>query len=158
MIERIRKAEPEDLEKIVDLCEQKRIEYEGYSPYFWRKAPDSSDRQLEYFQTLIRDPDVFFLVEEYDLKLLGFVIGAIITAPPVYAPGGKCCIIDDFNIASSAAWETNGRALLEAVKAEARKRQAVLIIVVCANKDSPKRQLLSNAGLSVSSEWHVAPL
>ncbi|MBI4640146.1 MAG: GNAT family N-acetyltransferase [Candidatus Tectomicrobia bacterium] len=154
----IRKATDADISGMVAISETKRIEYQGYSPLFWRKAPDSSARQESYFQSLLRRPDLIALIAEADGKLAGFVIGAIATAPPVYNPGGPVCIIDDFVVADSSHWPSIGAALLEAVQHEAKGYGAVLVVVVCAQRDQAKRTLLQEAGLSVASEWHVRPL
>lgn len=154
----IRRAIEADIPRMVTISETKRIEYEGYSPVFWRKAPDSSPKQELYFQSLLMGTEVIALVAEAEDLLLGFVIGAIITAPPVYNPGGPVCIVDDFAVANSTDWHSVGATLLEAVEGEAKARGAVLSIVVCAQRDQAKRELLRSAGASVASEWHVKPL
>jgi hypothetical protein len=46
-------------------------------------------------------------------------------------------------------------ALLTAVEHEARARGAVLVLVVCAQRDNAKRTLLRDAGLFTASEWYV---
>ena len=45
--------------------------------------------------------------------------------------------------------------LLTAVEREAQACGAVLVMVVCAQRDQAKRALLRAAGLSVASEWYV---
>ena len=45
----IRGAIQTDIPFMVAIAEVKRVEYEGYSPVFWRKAPDSSPKQERYF-------------------------------------------------------------------------------------------------------------
>jgi hypothetical protein len=45
----IRRAAETDIPNMVAIAETKRIEYEGCSPVFWRKAPDSSPKQERYF-------------------------------------------------------------------------------------------------------------
>jgi len=51
-----------------------------------------------------------------------------------------------------------GGALLAVTTREAQARGAVLIVVVCAQRDQAKRALLQEAGCVVASEWHVKPL
>jgi GNAT superfamily N-acetyltransferase len=154
----IRKATAADIPHMVAIAEVKRVEYEGYSPVFWRKAPDSSPKQELFFQRLLAAADVIALVAETDTSLVGFIIGAVTTAPPVYNPGGPVCIVDDFTVANSTEWGLVGAALLAAVEQEAKAQGAVLSVVVCAQRDQAKRDLLREAGLTVASEWHVKPI
>ncbi|HJY80147.1 MAG TPA: GNAT family N-acetyltransferase [Candidatus Binatia bacterium] len=154
----IRRAIEADIPRIVAIAEVKRVEYEGFSPVFWRKAPDSSPKQELFFQRLLTAADVIALVAETEASLLGFIIGAVTTAPPVYNPGGPVCIVDDFTVANPTEWDSIGAALLAAVEQEAKARGAVMSVVVCAQRDQAKRNLLREAGLTVASEWHVKPI
>jgi len=154
----IRAAREADIPSMVAISETKRIEYEGYSPVFWRKAPDSSPKQEVYFQRLLTGADIIALVAEAESTLLGFVIGAITSAPPVYNPGGPVCIVDDFAIANPTEWGSVGATLLAAVEREAKARGAVLSVVVCAQRDQAKREVLQRAGLTVASERRVKPI
>lgn len=36
-------------------------------------------------------------------ELAGFAVGTIVTAPPIYDPGGPICVIDDFAVADSGS-------------------------------------------------------
>ena len=154
----IRRAIQTDIPRMVAIAEAKRVEYEGYSPVFWRKAPDSSPKQEQYLQSLLASPDIMAFVAQAGDRVTGFVIGALTTPPPVYMPGGPVCIVDDFAVAPPEAWRPVGAALLAAVTREAQARGAVLIVVVCAQRDHAKRALLQEAGCAVASEWHVRPL
>src|SRR5262245_48106521 len=122
----IRNATEADIPQMVAIAETKRIEYEGYSPIFWRKAPGSSATQEIFFQRLLTSPDVIALIAEGDNALSGFIISAITVAPPVYNPGGPVCIIDDFAVAKLQDWNSVGAELLAAVEREAKARGAVL--------------------------------
>lgn len=154
----IRTAQETDIPRMVAIAETKRVEYEGYSPIFWRKAPDSAAKQELFLQRLITRGDVIALVAETETALSGFIIGTLTSAPPVYNPGGPVCMVDDFAVAHSQEWESVGAALLTAVERTAKERGAVLSIVVCAQRDQAKRSLLHKAGSAVASEWHVKPL
>ena len=154
----IRRAIETDIPHMVAIAETKRIEYEGYSPVFWRKAPDSSPKQERYLQSLLTGTDVIALVGQTEDGLAGFIIGALTTAPPVYNPGGPVCIVDDFAVAPPEEWYAVGSALLAAMAHEARVRGAILMVVVCAQRDQAKRALLQEAGCTVASEWHVKSL
>jgi len=148
----IRRAREGDIPHMVALAEAKRVEYAGYSPVFWRKAPDSCPRQERYLQSLLRDTDIIALVAQVGDRLAGFILGALATAPPVYNPERPVCIVDDFAVATPEEWQTVGPALLTAVAQEAQARGAVLVVVVCAQRDHAKRALLRGVGLSVASE------
>jgi GNAT superfamily N-acetyltransferase len=154
----IRATAETDIPRMVAISETKRIEYAGYSPVFWRKAPDSSAKQEMYFQHLLRRAEVIAFVAEAGDTLSGFVIGAITLPPPVYNPGGPVCLVDDFAVANPRDWESVGAPLLAAVEREAKARGAVLSVVVCAQGDQAKREMLQQAGATVASEWHVKPL
>jgi hypothetical protein len=104
------------------------------------------------------DPNVIVRVAQEHEHLVGFIIGALTTAPPIYNLGGPVCIVDDFAVASPEEWRTVGPGLLAVVEREAQARGAVLVVVVCAQRDQAKRALLRDAGLSVASEWYVRPL
>jgi len=154
----IRGARETDIPYMVAMAEAKRVEYEGYSPVFWRKAPDSSPKQERYLQSLLTSPDIIALVAQAEDGLEGFVIGALTMPPPIYHPGGPVCMVDDFAVAAPEAWRVTGAALLTAIAQEAQARGAVLMVVVCAQRDQAKRALLQEAGCAVASEWHVRPL
>jgi GNAT superfamily N-acetyltransferase len=140
---------------MVDLSEQKRREYQAYQPRFWRKAADSREKQLPFFERLIENDRVIALVHELSGSIDGFVIASLMDAPPVYDPGGMTCLIDDFVVAAAGNWTTVGEALLAAANQEAKARGAVQTVVVCGHRDGPKRAMLAEGGFSIASEWYV---
>jgi GNAT superfamily N-acetyltransferase len=153
----IRKAGTADVARMVELSEEKRLQYQAYQPRFWRKAPDSQEKQLPHFERVLAADRVIALVHERDGGIDGFVIATLLDAPPVYDPGGLTCLIDDF-IAADEAWDTIGAALLEAVDREAKSRGAVQVVVVCGHCDQPKRRMLSTEAFTIASEWYVRPI
>ena len=60
----IRRAIEADIPHMVAIAEAKRVEYEGYSPVFWRKAPDASPKHERYLQSLLTGTDVIALVAQ----------------------------------------------------------------------------------------------
>ncbi len=150
----IRKAVAEDVARMVELSEQKRWEYATYQPRFWRPAADSRERQKHYFARLVGEERTLALVHEQNGVLDGFIIAAVVPAPPVYDPGGLTCLIDDF-VAAPDAWSTTGAALLAEVSRQAKERGAVQTVVVCGQRDEPKRRMLGAGGHSIASEWYV---
>jgi len=154
----IRHAIEADIPHMVAIAETKRVEYEGYSPVFWREALDTPPKHERYLQALLTGTDIIALVAQVGNSLAGFAIGALTTAPFVYNPGGPVCVVDDFAVTMPEEWRVVGDALLAAMSREAQTRGAVLLVVVCAQRDQAKRVLLQEAGCSVASEWHVKPL
>ncbi|MBI3429321.1 MAG: hypothetical protein HY050_04560 [Actinobacteria bacterium] len=155
---RIRMAEDFDLEEILNLANGKRLEYETYQPVFWRVAPDAKAQQRTYIADQIADEKVITLVATSESKLVGFVIGRLVPAPPVYNPGGLTCSIDDFVVRRNDLWETIGADLLDQVRKVAISKGAVQVVVVCGHFDEPKRKALEKSSLTIASEWWVAPL
>ncbi len=151
----VRKARNTDVAQMVSLSEEKRSAYESFQPVFWRKAPNSAEIQSTYFKRLLLRDDHIFLVCEHAGAVNGFIIGAVGPAPGVYDPGGLSCTIDDFCVSSAAAWEIEGKALLEEGQKYAKQMGAVQIVVICGQKDVPKRSFLCELQLSVASEWYT---
>ena len=154
----IRRAIESDIPRMVAISEAKRTEDERHSPILWRKASDSSAKQELHFQRLLKSSDTIAVVAVEANLLCGFAIGAITSAPPVYNPGGSLCVIDDFAVLNPEDWASVGGSLLKAVEREAKTRGAVLSVVVCAQRDQAKRELLQKSGANVASEWHVKAL
>ena len=151
----IRSAQLADVAHMVELSEQKRAEYEKHKPEFWRKADDSAEKQLPYFEQQIRSEHVIALIHELDGVIDGFVIAMLISAPAVYDPGGLSCFIDDFVVKDPSLWQSVGVALLNDVSHEAKNRGAVQSIVVCGHHDTSKQLMLASTGSSIASEWWV---
>jgi GNAT superfamily N-acetyltransferase len=154
----IRPATLDDTEALVALSERFREQLAELSPVFWRKAPDSFEKQLGWFRILLEQGDTIALLDERDGNVRGFVIGRLQAAPPVYAPGGSVCLVDDFCVADDAEWESLGAQLLAAIEARAKQRGAVIQIVICPNRHPGKRDLLGARGFAVNAEWHVREL
>lgn len=154
----LRKAENHDAIAIVDLAEQRRLQYQQYQPTFWRKAEDSRAKQLPFLESLIKREDVIVLVHESEGRVDGFIIADFVPAPPVYNPGGPTCRVDDFCVAAGSLWETVGQELLNEVRRKASERGAAQNVVVCGHLDQPKRAMLTQLGYSIASEWYVRDL
>lgn len=155
---RIRAAELGDVEAMVQLSATFRASLSAYSPIFWRPADDAFEKQAAWFSMLLPLPDSLAFVAEAGAEVRGFVIGRLQEAPPVYAPRGPVCLIDDFCVASDAEWSSVGTALLDAVERVAASRGAVVSVVVCPQLASAKRTMLGDRGFSVAAEWHVRSL
>lgn len=154
----VRKAEKQDVPGMVALSEAKRTNYETHSPIFWRKAENSAKIQAGFFLKLLETDEFLSLVHEENGVINGFIIGRLIPAPPVYNPGGKACVIDDFAVASPSLWGSVGVALRNEVEARARQAGATVSVTVCGAHDQPKRQALTESGAHLASEWYVRPI
>ena len=154
----VRRAVEDDTPRMLELAEERRRLYETYQPSFWRPSPNARTAQAAYFKTLISNSrNAIVLVGEDAGVLRGFIIANLIEAPPVYAPGGRTCVIDDFAVAEGD-WNKAGRDLLNEALFLAREAGAVHGVVVCGHLDEAKRNFLLGAGLSITSEWFVKNL
>ena len=154
----VRKATAADVPAILAIAEAKREQYQRYQPTFWRKAGDSREKQTPYLASLVENDRVICRVHEHAGVVDGFVIASLLTAPPVYDPGGPVCLIDDFATQSSDDWQSVGRALLTAATDEAKLRGAILAVVVAGHLDEPKRAMLASEGYAIASEWQTKEL
>ncbi len=154
----IRTAEADDVEGMVALSEQYRQQLERYQPVFWRKAADSAAAQTSFFLALLQRPNVIAIVHRAVTGLAGFLVATLVEAPPVYAPGGLTCVVDDFCVAEELHWPLTGAALLNEATRRAREQGAVQVVVVCPHRDQAKLALLAAEGLTVASEWHTRAL
>jgi GNAT superfamily N-acetyltransferase len=152
----IKRANLEDLDRLLGIASAHRTSYAEYQPRFWRPAPDAVDRQRAYFTSILDDDKTLVLTAtEDDAGLHGFAIGRLVPAPPVYDPGGVSCLVDDFAVADPEEWLTIGPLLLDALRSWAASRDAAQMIVVTAHLDEPKRAALQSRGLTIASEWWV---
>ena len=155
----VRAAADADVEAMVALSEQFRARLQTLSPVFWRKAADSAEKHAVWFRILLTADGTFALVHDGADAIDGFIIGRMTPAPPVYAPGGPICLVDDFCVSEDDGdWTHTGRALLEATEGLARERGAVLSVVVCPHLGGAKREFLASLGFAPTSEWHVRAL
>lgn len=151
----LRKAEAKDVDAMVALSAAKRIEYAKAQPVFHKIAPDADAKQKAFLQDQLAKADQCFFVHSEGSKVDAWINGRLVSAPPVYEPGGRVLLVDDFCVARPELWATAGKALLLQAQAWAKGQGAVLVNVVCGPEDAPKRALLKELGLGVASEWHV---
>ena len=151
----IRKAIPEDVPEIARLSSLKRKQYEQYQPVFHKEAEGAFDKQVLFLKDNISKDHLIVLVHEEGQKINGFIIGALVNAPPVYNPGGKVCLVDDFMVEDPSLWTRVGLSLLNRVTELGKEKGAVLVNVVCGPMDKPKSEMLAKFGFDVATEWHV---
>ena len=149
-----RLAGPEDVARIVTLAAEKRLLHSTYQPQFWNPSEGAEVLQDGWFRFLLTDPSHQVLVTEVDSEVVGFIVGRLMDAPPVYDPGGKTCMVDDFVAEPGPLFS----GLLEAMSEWALGNGASQLVVVTAAADSTKRAALLDAQLSPASEWWVKTL
>lgn len=152
----IRKAIVGDVDEIAFLAASKRKQYEKFQPEFHKEAPDALKNHTEFLKASFEKENIVILVGENESKKIeGFVIGSLVSAPPVYAPGGKIFFVDDFMVRDSNLWPTLGKEMLEKAIQRGREKGAVLANVVCGPRDLPKKEMLEKIGFDIASEWNV---
>lgn len=151
----IRQATAADVPRILALLQQRRETYQRYSPIFWNIAERAVEKHDAFIRRLVHDEDVLTIVHEDHGRVDGVLLATTMDAPPVYDPGGKVCMIDDYVVESPELWRQVGTRLLEHCRDWARAQGCVLQIIVCAQKDVPKAAMLKGMGAEVASEWYV---
>jgi len=154
----IRKAETGDVTEIALLAAKKREKYEEYHPQFHRESPQAFELHSMFLRDALAKENMVVLASETGGKVDGFIIGNLLSAPPVYQLGGKICLVDDFMVERPELWATVGRELLTRVMEWTKGNGAVLANVVCGPLDNPKKALLIGEAFSVATEWHVKPI
>jgi hypothetical protein len=112
--EQVRPAVQADVAAMTTLADNRREQYAGYQPMFWRPAVGARDKQRPYLASLVASDEVIALVSEDAGQVTGFLVATLTHAPPVYDPGGLTCQIDDFVVAPAAKWPATGAELLRA--------------------------------------------
>lgn len=154
----VREATPNDMPTLLSLAADRCAHFAKYQPVFWRSAPEAAQVQEQFFGQVFADPGVLALVHERDGAVDGFLIAVLMPPPPIYAPGGPLCSIEELWVAGGADWEGAGRALLDAAAQAAKASGAVQIVVVCARLNEGERALLSGSQYGVAAEQWVATL
>ena len=151
----VREYRENDLDAVARMCDARRRAYALHQPVFWRPAADAAGAGRAFLAGQLARETTLSAVHETDGAVDGFVMAAIVDAPPVYDPGGRTCAIDDFVVRDPSLWEHVGPELLAYVAPRARDRGAVQCVVVTSAQDAPKAAVLTGLGGSVASEWYV---
>ena len=124
--------------------EERRREYERYSPVFWRPAADAAVPHTWFLRRQIASDQTIALRTGH-----GF---AICQRRP--AEG----FVDDFTVDSPGRWDTDGAELLLALAPRLAATGVLALRVVTAHADQPKCDLLRRLSLSVAEQWWVREL
>ena len=142
----IRPLTAADVPRVLELGEQKRREYQAYSPVFWRMSPLPRQTFAPYVQAQIASSDNVALAHERNGDLDGFVLAN--------ARG----YIDDYTVAAPGLWPTVGADLLQAAGDAAHRKGINSLLVVCGAGDISKRRMLASQGLTLATDWYVKPM
>jgi hypothetical protein len=137
----VREATLEDLAPVAEMLHTKRLEYEPYSPVFWRVATNDTATHRVFLEWMVASPDFVSLVTA-DL-------GGCLFARQ--RPGDW--LVDDFAVVDETRWSGAGSSLLAA----AIERVGFPLTVVCGARDAAKRTMLRAAGFESVEEWWVGP-
>jgi hypothetical protein len=154
-----RRANEADLNAIEDLAEQRRVKYAQAQPMYFRQSEGAREKHLLYLRDQLKLGKQFMLVHETEGHIDGFLMANLsVKPPPIYEPGGKTLMIDDFVVSDSRFWSTIGGALLRDVERRAKEQGAVQMVAVCGDSDGAKKSFLKREGLTIASSWFTRPL
>jgi hypothetical protein len=146
-----------DAAQAARLAAVKREEYERYSPVFWRVAENALAIHEPFLASCIEDTATFAsFAHRDDEELRGIAIAARKAFPPPFRDDPEpTWLVDDLFVASNKLWPTVGIPLLRAVEEAARTGGAHRVIVLCARRDEPKRNMILAAGYERAASWWV---
>lgn len=154
----IRRAEEMDIGAMARLAETFREKLEAWQPVYWRRAEGSAELSENYFRQLMANEENCALVNEDYAGVDGFLIATLVDAPPVFDPGGKTCLIDDFAVAEDELWATVGEALVERASAWAKTKGATQTVVITPLDYDAKLGFLKGRDMTPAASWWVKQL
>ncbi len=154
----VREATDSDVEACVALAERSHRQLQKYQPVYWRKAAKSADSLRMVLSALPAAADSYFLVAVEGSRTLGFLVARKVAMAPAFAPGGDTWLVDEFCVEEPHYWLGVGEALLSHVSTLVHEHGAVQIVVVCADRDLAKTEMLRRADLTIASNIWTKPL
>jgi GNAT superfamily N-acetyltransferase len=154
----VRVATAGDVQAMAQLISIKRRQLEHFEPVMWRPSEAAAQMTLSFFTHQVVQPNAIARIAEVDGRFAGFIIGGLQDAPPVFSPGGKTVIIDDFAVQDGPQADEVASTLLDEVMSEARARGAVQIIAIAAARDERAARWLEAKKLHVASQWWTRTL
>ncbi len=135
---------PDDADWAAGLMDERRREYERYSPVFWRPAAQARARHVRFLRRQLADPATVALRSPR-----GFLIAQLRPAE---------AFVDDFAVDRAGTWSDDGAELLLAAWSRVRATGVGALRVVTAQADRPKSALLNGLGLDLAEQWWVHEL
>lgn len=150
----IRPANEDDLPWIMSLCELGRIQKNTLHPIDYQNPADYCRRRQAELAKLLANPQSICLIRDRYSEPIAFLIAQMLNAPPVYAPGGPVCFVDEFEVVRPQDLAVSGSQLLEECRRIARQRGAVLQRVISTAGDLDREEFLLSAGFTIASTWY----
>ncbi|MEL7480096.1 MAG: N-acetyltransferase [Pseudomonadota bacterium] len=151
----VRDAITADVEGVVDLLENKRLELEAWEPRFWRKSSSSTDISKAFLSALIEDEHSTLLVAEVYGSIVGCLQFKPTFVPPVYDPSGTTWMVDDF-VVSDGDWSGVGAALLKELRVRTIDKSDGQLVFPVPVKDTEARKFFEENGLNQTTTWWTA--
>jgi hypothetical protein len=141
----IRELTAADAQWAAELMEQRRQQYEAYSPVFWRPATGITGLHARFLSRQITEGSNAALRTDH-----GFII--------CQRRAGEG-FVDDFAVSTPQAWASEGAELLiAAAQLLALSGDVVPMRVVTAHADEPKVAMLRELSLTLVEQWWVKPV
>lgn len=153
----LRAATLNDLGWIMSLCELDRIQKNSLHPIDYRNPSEYCDSRRPAIERLLTDPGSICLVREHSGTPQAYLLASLVNAPPVYAPGGPVCLVEEFEVVRPQDLETAGAQLLDECRRLALSRGAVLQRVIGAAGDTLRESFLLRQSFNIASEWYYGP-
>jgi|SRR5579862_2046667 len=150
----IRPATNDDLGWMMSLCELGRIQKNSLHPIAYQQPAAYCRTRRKEIERILENPNSLCLISEHHDQPLAFLVALLVDAPPVYAPGGPVCLIEEFEGVKHQDLATHGLQLLDEARNIARRRGAVLQRVISSAGDLDREEFLLGNGFTVASEWY----
>ena len=147
----IRTATASDVPRILEIGEQKREQYETFSPVFWRKASTPRETFGPFITSQVESETNIALVSETNGDVSGYLIAQCRNLADGY--------VDDYATANPITdWPTVGASLLTEAVRQAGARDVTAFTIVTGHADAPKRAAVESLGFHLGKNWLVKPL
>jgi len=144
--EGIRRLTANDMPRLLELGEQKRRQYQAYSPVFWCVSALPRETFAPYLQAQIEKPETIALAHTRGETVDGYILA-----------NGQG-YVDDYMVAALDLWPTVGEGLLLAAGMAAHRQGINSLLVVCGHGDQPMRTMLTAQSFVLATNWYVRSL
>jgi hypothetical protein len=147
----VRTATAADVPRLLEIGEQKREQYETFSPVFWRKAAAPRETFAPFITGQVESETNVALVFGIAGEIKGYILAQCRNLAEGY--------VDDYALANPATdWPTVGVALLSEAARLAHERGVTAFTIVTGHADTPKRNAVEKLGFTLGKNWLVKPL
>jgi len=156
----IRAATKDDLDIIVAISQERRSKLAKAQPIFWKPSKEASTLTPLFFEFLINTEEVLTIVHTHpDTGMVnGFLFAKEEPVPPIYDPGGKAYVIDDFALLNDTLWETAGQALLAEAESWCKAQGGAMMILVTPTCEPIRHDQAQSIGYSTVTQWMRKPI